>query len=75
MGGRLLAATFGGRRAVTGWDGSEVDAEQIIDSFAETSADDSEWDYWVMAAAGSSGEAGDLQSEHGIVLAQSRPAE
>ena len=32
---------------VTEWDGSEDEAQEIVDSNAETSAYNSEWDYWV----------------------------
>jgi len=46
-GGRVLGIHFGGRSSVTEWDGTVADAECIVDSFAETSAADIEWDYWV----------------------------
>ncbi len=46
-GGRVLAVAFGGGRSITDWDGSDVNAEEIIDSCAETNALNSEWDYWV----------------------------
>ena len=46
-----LGIYFGGGRSVTDWDGTVADAESIVDSCAETSALNSEWDYWVQAVA------------------------
>jgi hypothetical protein len=46
-GERVLAVVFGGGRSVTDWDGSEADAAEIVESCADTSAVNSEWDYWV----------------------------
>jgi hypothetical protein len=43
----VLAIDFGGGRSVIDWDGSDADAEAIVDSCAETAAVNNEWDYWV----------------------------
>jgi hypothetical protein len=47
-GSRLLRISFAGGQRVTGWDGSGPDADAIVEEYAESSADDVEWDYWVL---------------------------
>jgi hypothetical protein len=44
---RLFVINFAGGRTVTEWDGSEGEAEEIVDSDAQRSAYNSEWDNWV----------------------------
>jgi hypothetical protein len=46
-GGTVLRISFAGGQSVTEWDGSDTDAEVIANSYADTSALNSEWDYWV----------------------------
>ena len=43
----VLGMVFAGGRSVIEWDGSEADAESIVDANVETIAADSVWDYWV----------------------------
>lgn len=46
-GGQVFVINFAGGRSLPEWNGSEAEAQEIVDSCAESSAYNSQWDYWV----------------------------